>query len=75
MIGKVLKIVIWWGLLAVLAFFFLQANAIDSPRALWEWIEDASVDVRSFFESTTGSVDLTEIPLDGEEIDIPQESE
>lgn len=75
MIGKVVKAVIWWGLLAILAFFFLQANAIDSPKAFWEWIEEASVGVRSFFESTTGSVDISELPIQGEEIDAPQESE
>jgi hypothetical protein len=75
MIGKVLKTVIWWGLLAVLAFFFLQANAIDSPRAFWEWAEEASFEVRSFFDSTAGQVEPSQIPIQGEEIDIPQESE
>ncbi len=75
MIGKVLKTVIWWGLLAVLAFFFLQANAIDSPKALWNWVEETSVVVRSGFESTTGEINLEQIPLEGEEIDTPQESE
>lgn len=75
MIGKVFKTVIWWGVLIAAAFFFLSANAIDSPKALWEWAEDAGADVRAFFDSTTGEVDVTKIPIEGEEIDTPQETE
>jgi hypothetical protein len=73
MIGKLFKRLAWWGIIAAIAFFFLQANLIDSPEALWNWAKDAAIGVKDFFVDTSGQVDLTDVDLNGEEIDVPNE--
>jgi hypothetical protein len=75
MIGKIVKTAIWWVIIAVIIIFFLQGNVIDSPKAFIEWAQLAVEDVKKFYDSTIGQIDFSKINLNGEEIDVPQESE
>lgn len=75
MIGGLIKTLIWWAIIIVIVIFFLQGNTIDSPRAFIEWAQTTVADVRAFYDSTFGKIDFSQINLNGEEIDVPQESE
>lgn len=75
MIRGILKTLIWWIIIIVIVIFFLQGNVIDSPRAFVEWAQATAEGARSFFDSTFGQLDLNQINLNGEEIDVPQESD
>lgn len=75
MIGGLIKTIIWWAIIAAIIIFFLQGNTIDSPKAFIEWAQTTVQDVKKFYDSTFGQIDFSQINLNGEEIDVPQESE
>jgi ABC-type phosphate/phosphonate transport system permease subunit len=75
MFGKLFKTLIWWAIVAAIIIFFLQGNTIDSPASFATWLQESAERVSQFFQNTSGQVDLTDVNLNGEEIDVPKESE
>jgi ABC-type phosphate/phosphonate transport system permease subunit len=75
MFGKLFKTLIWWAIVAAIIIFFLQGNTIDSPASFVTWLQESAERVSQFFQNTSGQVDLTDVNLNGEEIDVPKESE